>query len=304
MLSRRSSTLLGSLGVACFSGTPVATRVAAPVFGAVAVTCTRILVAAALGGLVLTARGRFCWPGRRLIPRLLTLGIGVAVLYPLCLAFAVEQVPASHAAVVLALLPVATALAAVRRGERPRFMFWAASTVGVAAVAGFALRQANGSIHLPDVLLVVAVASTAIGYAEGAEVAREIGAVPALCWALILLAPASAAGLLIAIGLHTPAHVPDSAWAGLAYASVISMFIGLVLWYGGLAGGGTARIGQLNLAQPLLTIVWSAAILGEHIAWTVPVTAIVVVAAMAVCLRAQPRRDAPLGAVRGASRID
>lgn len=289
-MSRRRAAFFGLLGMLCFSGTPVATRVAAPPLGAVALTCTRIVVAAALGGLMLGWKRELAWPERALLSRLLALGVGVAVLYPLCLGLAVEHVPASHAAVVLALVPVATAIAAVlRSGERPRLLFWAASAAGVAAVAVFALRQAGGSVRVADVLLVAAVASAAVGYAEGADAARAIGAMPALCWGLLLVAPAAAAGLVISLAMSTPTRVHWTAWAGLTYASVISMFVGSVLWYGGLAGGGTARIGQLNLAQPLLAIAWSTLLLDEHIGWTVAVTAAIVVAAMAVCLGSGPR---------------
>jgi uncharacterized membrane protein len=114
--------------------------------------------------------------------------------------------------------------------------------------------------------------------------------VPALCWGLVVVAPVAALGLVAALVADTPAQVPPSAWAGLAYASAVRMFLGSVLWYGGLARGGTARIGQLNLAQPLLAIVWSALLLGERIGWAVPMTALIVVAAMGVCLHTGPGR--------------
>ena len=66
------------------------------------------------------------------------------------------------------------------------------------------------------------------------------------------------------------------------------MFAASLAWYRGLAAGGTARIGQLNLAQPFLAIGWSALLLGEHITWPVPATAAIVLCCMAVCLRTAP----------------
>jgi drug/metabolite transporter (DMT)-like permease len=107
---------------------------------------------------------------------------------------------------------------------------------------------------------------------------------------MLLLAPV-AAPLLAAAALTRPAvPVPASAWAGLGYAGVISMFAASIAWYRGLAAGGTARIGQLNLVQPFLAICWSALLLGEHIAWPVPTTAAIVLCCMAVCLRSAPAR--------------
>ena len=61
-----------------------------------------------------------------------------------------------------------------------------------------------------------------------------------------------------------PAPTPaPTAWLGFAYVSVISMFLGFFAWYAGLARGGVAKIGQVQLAQPVLSLVWAALILGE-----------------------------------------
>ena len=43
------------------------------------------------------------------------------------------------------------------------------------------------------------------------------------------------------------------------------MFLGFFAWYAGLARGGVARVGQIQLVQPLLTIGWSALLLSEHV---------------------------------------
>ena len=156
----------------------MATRVAAPAFGAATLTSTRIVVAALLGLATLRLMRDRRPLSRRQLPGLLALGAGIGLVYPFCLALAVERVPASHAAVVLALLPAATALAAVvRSGERPPWPFWLACGVGFVAVTAYAVDQGGGSVRSADLLLVVAVVSCAIGYAEGARVAREIGAV-------------------------------------------------------------------------------------------------------------------------------
>jgi drug/metabolite transporter (DMT)-like permease len=283
--------LLGAAGVIGFSGTVPATRVAAPVFGPVTLTFARIVIAAVLGAVTLAAGGRLRWPGRRHLAGLLAMGLGLAAGYPLFLALAVQKVPASHAAVVIALVPAATAvLSAARNSERLPRPFWLACLTGLVAVAGYAATSGGASARTGDLWLGAAVLSCAVGYVEGARVSRRIGAVPALCWAMLLLAPA-AAPLLAAAALTRPATpVPASAWAGLGYAGVISMFAASMAWYRGLAAGGTARIGQLNLAQPFLAIGWSALLLGEHITGDVPVTAAIVLCCMAVCLRSAPAR--------------
>lgn len=277
--------VLGCVGVLCFSGTAPATRVAAPVFGATTLTMGRILIAAVLAVVTLLVLRRRDRPGIHLVPSLLVMGTGLAIGYPLFLALAVRQVPAYHGAVVIGLVPAATAiLACLRIGERPSVPFWIAAGVGFLAVLGFALYQSGGGIAAADGWLALAVLSCAVGYVEGSRVAQRIGPVAALCWAMILLAPLALA-ILMLLGLdQVPDEPTTSAWLGFGYAGVASMFVGSLAWYSGLAVGGTAHIGQLNLAQPFLAITWSAALLGEHLTWAVPTTAAVVLACMVVCL--------------------
>lgn len=286
----RAGVLLGSAGVLCFSGTAPATRLAIA-FGPAALTAGRIVVAAVLGAVMLLAMGRFRWPGRRVAMGLLVAGAGQAVGYPFFLALAVEQVPAVHAAVVIGLTPAVTAaLAAIRLRERPPLRFWGACVLGFVAVATFAVTQGGGGVQPADVWLLVAVVCTAVGYVEGGRIAGDLGGAETLCWAMILLSPAA----VVVLAVSLPAVPPGAAWIGFGYAGIFSMFLGSVLWYRGLAAGGVARIGQLNLAQPFLTITWSSLLLGEHLTWPVLVTTAVVLACVAVCLGSSPRlRRAP-----------
>jgi len=295
--------LLGAAGVVGFSGTAPATRVAAPVFGPVTLTFARIVIAVVLGAVTLAIGGRLRWPGRRHVPALLAMGLGLAVGYPLFLALAVQEVPASHAAVDIALIPAATAvLAAARNRERLPFAFWLACLTGLAAVIGYDLLTGGGiAARTGDLWLAAAVLSCAVGYVEGALVSRRIGATAALCWAMILLAPAAVPLLVAGVLARPETPISASAWAGLGYVGVISMFLASLAWYRGLAAGGTARIGQLNLAQTFLAVGWSVLLLGEHITWAVPVTAVIVLCCMAVCLRSAPAHGGGAGSQPEAS---
>jgi drug/metabolite transporter (DMT)-like permease len=278
----------GTAGVLCFSGTAPATRVAGPALGAETLTFARILIAALLGAASLALMRDSPHPGRADLPPLAVMGLGLAVGFPLLLALAVEHVPAAHGAVVIGVVPAATAaLAVLRTNERPRARFWLGCVGGLGAVLAFAVSQGGGSVQGADLLLLAAVASCAVGYVEGGRLAQRIGAAPALCWAMVLLAPVALVGLAISIASRSFDHVGAGAWAGLLWAGVMSMFLGSIAWYRGLATGGIAHIGQLNLLQPLLAITWSALILREHIAAAVPLTAIAVLAAMTVCVKSR-----------------
>lgn len=290
----------GAVGVLCFSGTAPATRVAVPDFGPATLTFSRIVIAAVLGAAALALMRRLRFPDRSHLPGLVRMGLGLAVGFPLLLALAVDRVPASHGAVVIGLVPAATAvLSVLRTDERPRPLFWIGCVTGLAAVVAFTISQGGDTVHLADLWLLAAVVSCAIGYVEGGRVAGALGAIPTLCWAMILLAPFASAGLAIAFVAHPPSAPSAGAWTGLFYAGIFSMFVGSIAWYRGLAIGGIARIGQLNLAQPLLAIGWSALLLKEHITTAVPLTAFVVIAAMALCVKS---RDTPTTTTGAGSR--
>jgi len=288
--------LLGGLGVLAFSLTLPATRVADPVFGPVTVGVGRAVLAAVLAAVVLRWRGeRLVVPA--LVPRLAVVVAGVVIGFPLLTAFALQDVNSAHAAVVSGLLPAATAgMAVLRAGERPRREYWLALGVGLTAVLIFAAVSGAGQPRLGDLLVLGAVALAGLGYAEGGALARQYGGWRVICWALILSLPILAPATAVAIVLHRPQHVSLGALAGLGYVTVFSMFLGFFAWYQGLARGGVARVGRLQLAQPVLTLAWSALLLGEHITLAAAIAAVIVLASVAVGRKARVERADPVPA--------
>lgn len=267
---------LGFLGILAFSMTVPATRASVPELGTVVVGLGRALVAALLaaGFLLLTRDGR---PDRRHWRGLAIVALGVVVGFPICTSLALAHVPAAHAAVVVGLLPAVTAvMAAVRSGERPPPAFWAACGVGVLAVCAFAVAEGAGRPTGADALLLVAIVLAGLGYSEGGRLARELGGARVICWALLIAAPFLAAPVALAI-VRDGVSAGPKAWLGFGYVSVVSMFLAFFAWYRGLALGGVARVGQVQLAQPVLSLLWAALLLGEEIGrWTAAASLLVV----------------------------
>jgi drug/metabolite transporter (DMT)-like permease len=171
---------------------------------------------------------------------------------------------ASHAAVVIGLLPVATAVfAVVRAGERPSRVFWAASVAGAACIVAFTLRNGPGRFSAADVFLFGALVTAGLGYAEGGRLAREMPGRAVVSWALVLAAPVTVPVTVVLLAAEPP-RWSAPALAGMAYLAVVSMFLGFFAWYSGLARAGVARASQVQLAQPLLTLLWAWLLLGEH----------------------------------------
>ena len=282
--ARRQGLLYGLLGVACFSLTLPATRLAVTGLDPVFVGLGRAVVAALLAAAALLAT-RSPWPGRALLPRIAIVAAGVIVGFPLFTALAMRHVPASHGAIVIGVLPLATALAgAWLAHERPAPAFWLCSAAGSAVVVGFALWKGGGALHVADLLLLAAVAAAAIGYAEGGRLARTLGGWQVISWALVLAAPLLLLPTLWVVDARIASATPG-AWAGFAYVSVFSMFLGFFAWYRGLALGGIAVVGQTQLLQPFLTLFASALLLGEPLDPATFVAAGLVVVAIALARR-------------------
>ncbi len=276
--------MLGALGVLIFSFSLPATRLAVEDLDATFVGLGRALVAALLAAALLAIR-RQPRPARADLPRLAIVGAGVVIGFPIFTSLALRELSSAHASVIVGLLPAATAVLAVARaGERPGRGFWLASLAGLAAVLAFAATQGAAGLGTADLYVLAAVALGGLGYAEGGALARRYGGWQVICWALVLTAPLLVAPVALAIaenGLHAGAD----AWLGFAYVALFSMFLGFFAWYAGLARGGVARIGQLQLAQPVLTLVWAALLLGEEVSAATVAAAVAVLACVGATQR-------------------
>jgi drug/metabolite transporter (DMT)-like permease len=259
--------IYGFIGVAIFSLTLPATRLAVSELDPVFVGLGRAILAAVLS-LILLVVTRQNIPPWKFLPQFIVVVGGVIIGFPLLSAIAMEHTSASYGAVITGLMPLATAICGVwRGGEKVSLLFWIFALMGSSLVISFALISGAGAIHLADIALLGAVVTVGIGYAEGAILARTFGAWQVICWSLILSIPV----LLPIVLQHRPAafdSISVNAWLGLLYLSVFSMFLGFIAWYQGLAIGGIARVSQVQLIQPFLTILASAVLLNEPLTIT------------------------------------
>jgi drug/metabolite transporter (DMT)-like permease len=284
--------LLGLAGVAIFSLTLPFTRLAVRELDPLFLTLGRALGAAVLAAGWLRLR-RVALPGRAALWPLAIVALGCVLGFPLLSSIAMRTVPASHGAVLAGMLPLATALYAALRGyERPSNGFWLVALLGSGLVVVFALSQGGGALQPADLLMFGAIVAAAAGYAEGGRVARTLGGQETICWALVLAA-VPAAVLLVALEgdqLARLGAVGAASWLGFGYVTVGSMFIGFFFWYRGLALGGVARVGQVQLLQPFLSLAGAAVLLGETLTPANVGFALAVIATVALGRRMQVRR--------------
>jgi len=256
--------LNGFIGVVLFSGSLPATRAAVLELSPMLLTAARASIAGILALIALLVFKEKRPEPKQIYP-LAIIALGVVVGFPLLSALALKYVTSAHSIVFIGILPVATAIfGIIRGGERPRPVFWVFSIAGSLLVAGYAVSQGLTASPAGDILMLGAVILCGLGYAEGAKLTKTLGGWQVISWALALSLPV----MLPLAFIYTPASfdgISTGAWIGLAYVSLFSMFIGFIFWYKGLAQGGTATVGQLQLLQPFFGLALASFLLHEKV---------------------------------------
>ena len=264
MKDETKGMLLGLLGVIGFGLTLPATKLVIPYLDPIFMGLGRAVFASLFAAIFLFVF-RQPFPRAKQIYQLLIVALGVVVGFPVLSSWAMLSVPASHGGVVLGILPLATAIIGVLIGEeRPNLYFWVISSVGAGLVVLYSLIQGAGGIHIADVALLGAVISAAVGYAVGANLTKEIGGWQVICWALVFAFP-----FIIFPTIHyapeSLSNIPMNGYIGFLYLALISQLFAFFVWYKGLALGGIARVSQVQLLQPFITLFVSAIFLSEII---------------------------------------
>ncbi|WP_435614361.1 DMT family transporter [Streptomyces coelicoflavus] len=279
-------TVQAALGVVAFSLTFPATAWGLEGFGPWSLIAVRSILAAAVAGACLLVL-RVAPPERRHWLGLAVVGAGVVLGFPLLTTLALQTSTTAHAAVVVGLLPLTTALlSALRIGTRPSRTFWIAALAGAAAVIAFTVQQSGGALTSADAYLFAALLVCAAGYTEGGRLARVMPGWQVIGWALVLCLPVTVPMAAVALS-YEPVQLTAHSVTGLLWVAIGSQFLGLVVWYRGMAAIGIPKASQLQLAQPLLTLVWSVLLLGEHLTVAAPLTAAAVLVCIAVTQRAR-----------------
>lgn len=256
--------LNGFIGVLIFSGSMPATRMAVINMSPIFVTVARASIAGllALAVLIVFKEKR---PEKAMYLPIAIVALGAVIGFPLLSALALQHITSAHSLVFLGLLPIVTAsFAVLRGGERPKPVFWLFSVMGSLLVIGYAIYQGINASPIGNILMLAGIVLCGLGYAEGARLSKTMGGWQVISWALVISLPI----MLPLMFIYQPGSfstVSTGAWLSLAYIALFSMFIGFIFWYRGLAQGGIASVGQLQLLQPFFGLGLAATLLHESV---------------------------------------
>jgi len=256
------------LGVLLFSLSVPLTKVAVGGFDPFLTATGRAALAGILAAGLLAVRRVPIPPRQHWRPLGFTM-LGAVFGWPILLALALQRTTSAHAAVIAAFMPLTTALIAVlRTHERVSRQFWAAAGVGTAALVAFAVSRGGGEGGdlVADLLVAGAVLASSWCYVEGASVTAAMPGWQVISWVVVLALPITLpASAAIWLATHDHYRTTPGAWTALVLLGVSSMYLGFFAWYRGLLLAGIAHGGQVQQLQALLTLAWSALLLGERV---------------------------------------
>lgn len=281
---------LGLVAVIAFSLTLPITRALTTDLSVWDIGLGRSALAATAAALILAVT-RQRLPNKSQLIRLCVVASGITFGFPILTALGMETVPASHGGIVLGGLPLATALiGSFISGERPSASFWFVAILGFVIVATFVVITASSeglAFYKGDIVLVGAVLFAALGYAQGGVLAKELGGWQVICWTLVVSLP-----LLVplSMALVTPANFVNLdvlGWSIFVFLALVNSLIGFFLFYRGMSLAGVARVSQIQLLQPFMTLLLAVIFLGEPLTLTVALFTAAIVITVGISKRLQ-----------------
>lgn len=257
----------GLLAVVIFSLTAPLTFLALEAFTPAFIACMRAVIAG-LASIAMVWWFKWPLPKAKDLLWLLVGGAGIALLFPFALSQSLLHWQASEIGIVLAGLPLVTALVAVGLfKEKTTKQFWMSTWAGTLLLVLFAYSQSNGVLHSSLFLMLLA---AGVGYAIGGHVAKRLGGFQTICWMMVLYFPVALFGVGFNAMDNAQGFTFDNITAVLAliYLAVMSQWIGFHFWYGSMAKIGIAHTAQLQMLQPFFTLIFAVLLLGASLTIT------------------------------------
>lgn len=260
--------LYAFLGVFLFSLSLPMTKWALEGFDPFFTAAVRPIIACALAIPLMIAAKVPRFPVAYMRPLIFTM-LGGVFGWPILIAFALQRTTSAHIAVIAAVQPLATAVIAVlKRNLKVNWQFWAASISGTVLLIIFAITRGGASSAdlSADLLAFLAVLSSSYCYVEGVELTKIMPGWQVISWVVVLSLPICLpASIIIWSHTHAQHAITTHSLIGLFAIGLSSMYLGYFAWYRGLKDLGTAHGSQVQQLQAIMTLGWSALLLGETV---------------------------------------
>ncbi|HIB35460.1 MAG TPA: DMT family transporter [Dehalococcoidia bacterium] len=266
--------LLGFIGVLIFSLTlPITRHLTQVDFTSLEIGFGRGFLAGIASVLILLFKGQFKTenlPSKTDLRKLIIAAIGVVFAFPIFTAIAMQTIPAGNGGIVLAAVPLSTAIfAGLLSEENPTTKFWGIAVIGFITVIVFRLLTNDlgiTNIGFGDFALLVCVVIGGMGYAQGGILGKTMSGWKVICWALVISLPLVIPLTILNFDVAHLIQVANDSFVSILLFAFLCLFnnlIGFFFFYEGLGIGGVARVSQVDLFRPFFTFFFSVVFLGE-----------------------------------------
>ncbi|WP_296647143.1 EamA family transporter [Rhodoluna sp.] len=270
-----------------FGGTFIAVTLGAESFDPITMSMGRVIPASILAIIGLKLMKQPLLPPKDAYPLILGSSLGVVIGFPLLSTLALQTVPAADAGVIGSVTPLVTGTIAVIIGhKKPKRMFWLAAALGTMAAMALAYFRGGSSFGGGEfwgyMLLGAAALAASIGHISGSALVAKYSAFSVLSWAVLISIPVQLPIALVNWSINPITEAPTaSAWFGYLYASLFSILIGNFLLNQGLHTIGLVKASQLQLIQPVVTMVLSILVLHHAVSPITWIAAAVILTSVA-----------------------
>ena len=277
---------LAALAVLFWGGTPVANKIAVATIDPATTGVLRAILAGPIAILLVFAL-KLPFPKSshdRLL--LVVSGITSFAIWPTLLSIGISLTTAAHAGLILAQIPIFTGLfAALVNRKWPGFRWWIGSIVAVVGTF-FLILYRNGTTAedasiTGDLVVLAGVIACSIGYIAGGKLSPVIGTWATTFWGIALAAVTLVPVGAILLGRTNWSAVDGISWFAMSYLVILGTIGCYLAWFWALGRGGITRISSWQLAQPVITLILAAILLGELITFPLIAVAGVIVAGAA-----------------------
>jgi drug/metabolite transporter (DMT)-like permease len=285
--TKTTGYLLAVAGMLMLSLTLIALKFGLESFSPITMSLGRVFPAAIVAIIALRSMRARLLPPKEDLGRVLGLTIGVVIAFPLITSYGLEHITPGQAGVLGALGPILTAALSVLYGHKhPGRMFWVASSLGTLSAIAFALTRSADDPGDGDLLwyglMLLAVVLWCWGQVTGGTLTGKHHSIQILAWAILLGTPINAVIAGVDLWINPLTEWPTlSAWFGFMYVALVSMFLVFFVWYAAMDRIGMVKTSQLQLAQPIVTLLISMWLFDEQVAPSTWVFALLIMGAVA-----------------------
>ena len=297
----RSALVFGAAGFAVFlfALVPSTTRIAASELSGLSIGLIRAVGAGLFAfPLLLLLRKRM--PRRADWGLLALYAVGNFAGFPILFAVGVRLTSGSHAALIMAAMPLIIAFfGMLLEGRLPRWIWFAGAAIAVGgetALVGFGgMSRAGGASAAGDAIVLAACVLSAIGIVGGARLGARIGPLSAALWAStiagVALAPWAAVRLLTMP--YAFESITAAAWLSVLQITLGAAVLANILWLWAASRGGLVRVAPIQFAQPVCALFLASALLGEHLSTSLLLISVsIVLGTIIACRGARPNQAA------------